>query len=71
MILKETNDYTFVKGHSGEALMRNNVANRHEIWVHSPVTIDALAWVFYRTVFWLRFDHIVPEKEVALIIGEL
>lgn len=67
MILKPTDDYRFVEGHAGRALLENVVKKRVEVWVqsNSPGASDNLIWCFFETPHWFEFDHVATDEDFA------
>lgn len=67
MILKPTDSYKFVSGHAGRALLENVVEKRFEVWVqaNSPGASDNLIWCFFKSPFWLEFDHVATDEDFA------
>ncbi len=66
MLLREITDYQFVHGNAGKAILENLNESRFEIWVKAGHHDEgALAWVFYETVMWLKFDRVATEQEVS------
>jgi len=64
MILQETDDYIFVRGNAGRVLLKNNVKDRHEVWLKGKPGECGLIWCFYKRPFWLAFDHVASEAEI-------
>lgn len=81
MILKETDEYSFVSGSgdkeslkSNEFLLKNNIENQYEIWIKCEPgltgivhdsPIGTIIWCRWERSVWLAFVRVASEAEIA------
>lgn len=74
MILKRTDEYSFVSG-NGDArlgskappaafLLKNNAEDRHEIWLGCEPQTSDIMWCRWNRPVWMAFDHVASRAEV-------
>lgn len=64
MILKKTDEYSFVIGGAHKALLKNNTEDQYEVWLGCEPGMSDIIWCRWKKPAWLSFDHVASDAEV-------